>query len=245
MGWVDRVLALRRHQDAGNEGSTEHSTTEIWSNEHRKWVMLDPTTNMYLERAGVPLNAFEIRQEWFYSGGSNLTFVVGKERRRYRKADLPIRLRTFAGFGDLEIGRRELDKYGFIGYIPNTDLMDEGFDYGGMFITQDELCAGTRWHKRRIPKDPATDPYFPIGQAALRLETNGEAIEVEIRTLTPNLKGFEARIDERDWHGVERKFVWKPASENKGKSVLEVRTVNEFGVYGAVSKVVLKVGKSL
>ena len=35
----------------------EHSVTEIWSNQHRKWVMLDPTSNMYLEKDGVPLNA--------------------------------------------------------------------------------------------------------------------------------------------------------------------------------------------
>ena len=56
LGWVDRSLALRRHQGANkNGGSTEHSVTEIWSNQHRKWVMLDPTSNMYLEKDGVPL----------------------------------------------------------------------------------------------------------------------------------------------------------------------------------------------
>jgi hypothetical protein len=138
LGWVDRVLALRRHSDAGYQGSTEHSTTEIWSNQHRKWVMLDPTSNMYLEREGVPLNAFEIREEWFYKSGTNLTFVIGKDRKRYRKADLPIVLRTFPGFGDLTIDPHELDKYGFIGYIPNTDLMDSGFDYGGGSILSDQ-----------------------------------------------------------------------------------------------------------
>jgi hypothetical protein len=39
--------------------------------------MLDPTSNMYLQRGGVPLNAWEIREEWFYRDGSNLVFVVG------------------------------------------------------------------------------------------------------------------------------------------------------------------------
>ena len=169
LGWIDRVLALRRHSDAGHTGSTEHSTTEIWSNEHRKWIMLDPTSNMYLERDGLPLNAFEIRHEWFYKSGTNLTFVVGKEKKRYRKADLPIVLRKFPGFGDLSIDRHELDKYGFIGYIPNTDLMDSGFNYGEMFITKDQLCEGTRWHQRIQPKDPATDPYFPLNQATFNL----------------------------------------------------------------------------
>ena len=66
MGWVDRALALRRHQGVSQGGSSEHTSTEIWSNQYRKWIMLDPTSNMYLEKDGVPLSAFEIRQEWFW-----------------------------------------------------------------------------------------------------------------------------------------------------------------------------------
>lgn len=57
LGWVDRELALRRHQDPPGGGSSEHSTTEIWSNQYRKWIMMDPTAKMYLEKDGVPLNA--------------------------------------------------------------------------------------------------------------------------------------------------------------------------------------------
>src|SRR6187200_1167577 len=110
LGWVDRTLALRRHKGVNARGgSTEHSTTEIWSNQYRKWVMLDPTSNMYLEMNGVPLNAYEIRQEWFYNSGKELVFVVGKEKQRYRKADLPVFLARFADFGDLTIEPDELD----------------------------------------------------------------------------------------------------------------------------------------
>ena len=50
---------------------------------------------MYLEKDGVPLSAYEIRQEWFYNNGRGLLFVVGKERKPFRKADLPIRLEYF------------------------------------------------------------------------------------------------------------------------------------------------------
>src|ERR1035441_7418877 len=112
LGWVDRELALRRHQDPPGGGSTEHLTTEIWSNQYRKWVMMDPTANMHLEKEGVPLNGFEIRQECFYREGTNLAFVVGKERKQYHKSDLPIFLGRFAGFGDLTVPADELCKYG-------------------------------------------------------------------------------------------------------------------------------------
>ena len=236
LGWVDRVLALRRHQGAASNGTTEHSTTEIWSNQHRKWVMLDPTSNMYLEKNGVPLNAWEIRQEWFYNEGKNLTWVIGKERKQYRKADLPIFLRRFPGFGDLSVPVDELDKYGFIGYIPNTDLMNSGFEYGEMFIVKDQLCEGTKWHTRDLPKDPANEPYFPIGQASLELRHSSNNLSVQIKTTTPNLKGFEARLDNGPWQKVSESFDWQFRA---GKNRVEVRTVNAFEVRGPVSHIEL------
>ncbi|HEV8290845.1 MAG TPA: transglutaminase domain-containing protein, partial [Tepidisphaeraceae bacterium] len=52
MGWIDRPLALRRPDNWGS-GSTEHTSTEIWSNQFRKWVMLDPTFAMYVEKDGL------------------------------------------------------------------------------------------------------------------------------------------------------------------------------------------------
>lgn len=237
LGWIDRELALRRHQDPPGGGSSEHSTTEIWSNQHRKWIMMDPTANLYLEKQGVPLNAYEIRQEWFERDGRDLVFVVGKERKRYRKSDLPIFLRRFAGFGDLTIAPDELDKYGFIGYIPNTDLMDSGLDYAQMFIVKDHHCEGTRWHERTAPPDPAVDPYFPLNQAALRLVTDQGGIGVRLQTLTPNFRAYEVRWDGGSWGPGEASFRWRI---HPGLNCLEVRTVNRFGVYGPTSTVELE-----
>ena len=234
LGWVDRVLALRRHQDAGNSGSTEHSTTEIWSNQHGKWVMLDPTSNMYLEKNGVPLNAYEIRHEWFYNAGSDLVFVIGKQQQKYRKADLPIYLKHFAGFGDLTVEPQELDKYGFIGYIPNTDLMDSGFDYGQMFIVKDQLCDGTQWHKRKLPQSPATDPYFPIGQASVELRREKDSVTLQLKTFTPNFQRFEVKKDDQNWEPTGDTFTWTP---KPGANRLQARAINRFNVAGPVSEV--------
>src|SRR6185436_8233258 len=209
LGWVDRSLALRRHQGVAKVGgSTEHSVTEIWSNQHRKWVMLDPTSSMYLEKDSVPLNAYEIRQEWFYRGGTNLVFVIGKERKKYRKSGLPIFLEYFAGFGDLAVHPDELDKSGFIGDIPNTDLMDAGYDYAKMFIVKDGLCDGTKWHVRAVPANPGQEPYFPLGQAALTLLADDSRIRVALRTFTPNFERFEVRLDGGQWTRSDSTLFW-------------------------------------
>jgi len=233
LGWVDRSLALRRHQGVNkNGGSTEHSVTEMWSNQHRKWVMFDPTSNMVLETNGVPLNSWEIRQEWFYRDGTNLDFVIGKERKHYRKSDLPIVLGYFSGFGELTLDPDEPDKYGFIGYIPNTDLMDAGYDYAKMFITKDALCDGTKWHVRVLPTNPAVDPYFPIAQAALSLRAVGDKLRVALKTFTPNFKRYETRMDGGEWKASGGDFAWPV---HNGANRLEARTVNQFGVTGPVS----------
>jgi len=239
LGWVDRPLALRRHKGVNaNGGSTEHTATEIWSNQHGKWVMLDPTSNMYLEKQGVPLSAREIRQEWFYREGKDLTFVIGKERKRYVKANLPIRLEYFPGFGNLTVDPDELDKYGFTGYVPNTDLMDSGFDYGKMFIFKDQLCDGTKWHIRPLPAHPETECDFPIGQAHLSLAQVADGIKVRLQTLTPNFDRFEARLDGGAWKSCREEFDWKLHS---GRNDLETRTINKFGVSGPISTAQIQV----
>lgn len=232
LGWVNRPLALRRPDHIG-QGSTEHSSTEIWSNQYRKWVMLDPTFAMYAEKDGVPLNAYELRQAWFYGDGRDLVFVIGKERKRYRKSDLPVFRNRFPGFGDLSLDESGLNVYAFIGYIPNNNLMDAGHDYGRMFITQDRLCEGTKWHKRAVPSDPASDPYFPINQANLTLTTTrDDAVEVKLRTFTPNFKHYLARTDAGDWRVVGDAFTWHP---HPGTNRLEVKTVNHSDLEGPVS----------
>jgi hypothetical protein len=234
LGWIDRPLALRRADNMGHNSSTEHSSTEIWSNQFRKWIMLDPTFAMYVEnRDGLPLSAYELRQEWFYRDGRDLVFVLDKDHKRYRKADMPVFRGRYAGFGDLVLDESAINPYAFIGYIPNNDLMNGGPDYGKMFITQDKLCEGTKWHKRIVPADPTKDPYFPMGQAAVTLTAaGGGGIRVGLKTMTPNFEAYMARIDGGEWKAIEDGFGWKIHS---GVNQLEVKTVNQFGVEGPVS----------
>ncbi len=232
MGWVDRILALRRPDNIGS-GSTEHTSTEIWSNQYGKWIMFDPTFAMTIEKDGVPLSAYEFRQEWFYHGGQDLVFVLDKERKRYRKSDLPVFRNRYPGFGDLVLDGGALNVYAFIGYVPNTNIMDAGLNYGQMFITKDNVCDGTQWHKRMAPANPATDPYFPIDQAALTLTPNGQAsVKVTLKTMTPNFRTYVAQIDGEQWKPVGDSFAW---SLHSGRNQLLTKSVNQFGVDGPVS----------
>jgi hypothetical protein len=231
LGWVDRDLALRRPNHMG-QGFLEHSVTEMWSNQFRKWVMFDPLFALYVEKDGLPLNAYELRQEWFYNEGRDLTFVIGKERKKYHKADMPIFSGHFAGFGDLTINPSTLHLYAFIAYIPNANPMDAGPDYSNMFITKDKLGEGTEWHTRKAPANPAVDPYFPIDQVALNLVAEGGNVRATFKTMTPNFKTYQVRTDGGEWKPTGGSFAW---SLHSGTNRLEAKTINQFGVEGPIS----------
>ena len=212
LGWVCRAMAIPRH-----------TFCEIWSNQHRKWIMFDATSNYFPEKKGVPLNTYEQRQALLREGGGVMRGRMGeKGLERMPQSD--------------RYGRRLL----FIGYIPNTNFLDRGPDYGQFFITKDELCKGRGWHTRDCPEDPAKDPYFPINQAALALVPDGGALKVTIGTITPNFKAFQVRIDGGEWKASKTSFAWKP---HQGANTLEAKSVNKFGVDGPVSTVKLAVEK--
>jgi len=233
MGYVSRQIGLKGAHGDGN--GDEHSVVEVWSNQYRKWIILDPTLDMYFLKGQTPLNSFELRQEWFYNKGQALTIVIGNNAERRRTADMPIKRETHAGFGTLELNANSLGKFLYVDYVPAT--VDGKPDYGQMFITKDKLCEGVPYHTRICPKDPATEPYWPMQQAALTL-TPGDAatIEVKAETMTPDFDKFRHRVDAGAWtDGAPGE--WKL---HKGRNTLEVQAVNKFGVEGAVSKVGLE-----
>jgi hypothetical protein len=76
------------------------------------------------------------------------------------------------------------------------------------------------------------EPYFPIGQAALRLRAEGGKIKVALQTLTPNFKRYEVQLDGDGWKPADSNLAW---SVHPGMNRLEARTVNKFGVTGPLS----------
>src|SRR6266566_1181363 len=107
-----------------------------------------------------------------------------------------------------------------------------------MFISKDKVCEGTKWHTRVGPKDPASEPYFPMGQAAIEVFSEADGLKVALKTLTPNFKTYLSRINGGEWKESGDAIGWKVRD---GGNRLEVKTINKFGVEGPVSLVVVDV----
>ncbi|GAK59416.1 hypothetical protein U27_06400 [Candidatus Vecturithrix granuli] len=55
LGWPARLVTASR------DGYTwEHALAELWSNQHRKWFVMDTDFNIVYEANGIPLSAFEL-----------------------------------------------------------------------------------------------------------------------------------------------------------------------------------------
>ena len=167
--------------------------------------------------------------------------MIIKQRRSFsdigeRSAAPSIRWHLEPGFGKLTLNGDSLGKFLFVSYVPRAAA--GGPDYGKMFITKDKLCEGVEYDTRICPKDPATDPYWPVQQAALRLAPGaGMAITVKADTMTPDFDKFRHRLDGGAWKDGPPPKEW---NLHKGENTLEVQAVNKFGIEGAVGKVALE-----
>jgi hypothetical protein len=237
MGWITRSIALHVGNKPHGKGFAEHSVSEIWSNQYRKWIFVDPLYGMYVTKNDQPLNIWEVRQEYNYGDASSLRFVLGAGKKVYKISDLPVAFAQHPGYGTLELNLRSFDLLAMIGYLPGNNIIDKGsVNYGEMYITTDTLASKVTWHTRIHPQNPAKDPYYPMQQADLSFAPAPKGLAVTVKTNTPNFSNYRYRINEGKWIDGEP-GLWKL---RKGKNTLELKAVNAFGVEGLPSRVVLK-----
>ena len=231
VGWTARTIGL--HNLLGNPGSTEHSTVEVWSNQYRKWIMLDATFDIYLEKDGIPLNANEIRDEWFKNKGEDLVYVKGVEKKRFKKSDLPI---PCPGTG-FTINTFYPDWFSFLMFISNSDFMDSGENTGNKcFMIFDERNKGTSWHTREVPKD-LKDAYWTLGEAKMSVQPKEKGkLTVTFKTNSPNFDTFLVKLNDKEWKESKGEFAW---SLKKGANKLSATTRNKLGVKGPENYIVI------
>ena len=90
MGWPARMIT------ASTDGYTwEHAVAEVWSNEYRKWYVVDADFNIVFEHNGIPMSAWELVYEApaLLAGGRLVTRRFAKLKQGLYPQDV---LRFFA-----------------------------------------------------------------------------------------------------------------------------------------------------
>ncbi|MCZ6636219.1 MAG: hypothetical protein O7G87_22715 [bacterium] len=212
-----------------------HCINEVWSGEHNKWVAMDvggdnndeTKFTYHFERNGNPLSALECHEAWVNENYGDVTIVPQPPPATDGRYEVAKRLRLFERFM-ISLRNDELATM-----EPGEPEHGKGsYHYDGYLFWQDDKTDPLPWFSHHT--DRPADLYWTVNRAKIHL-SQGETpnrLHVLLDTETPNLKGFEIRVNEKDWTSQNAAFDW---TVQKGENRLEVRPVNAFGRKGGIS----------
>jgi hypothetical protein len=216
--------------------TTAHCVAEIWSNEHKKWVMMDPGCDFddgrkgtrHFERNGMPMSALDLHRVSADQDFDGVVEICDPE--------------AISGT-DIENASRY---YQFCATLRNnfsTSLYPEEPEHGRVSYTYD----GHVWYESEnmpLPQFSALssrtgDFDWSVNQTHISLQQGSEpnSLTILLDTVTPNLDTFLIQMNNGKWKTSKERFVWKLT---KGKNTLRVKSSNLFGVEGIESHVVVR-----
>jgi len=247
LGWQARKLGLDRYHEAEGLGSKHHGATEVWSNRYRKWVYIDPQSDLHFERRGIPLSAWEIRAEWLKNKGAEVDHVVGVTPDTVLKNPAVV-------WWDLA-NEDETALFFWLYYADNAREWNEQGATKFIF-PQDSANAGLTWYQNDyernasrlhtgyqrelfLPTERIEDINWTVGVAEARLAATGRGrIILSLESYCPDFDSFEVSFDSSAWQKVENpaNLAWPL---KKGENGLKLRTRNIAGVTGPETSLLL------
>jgi hypothetical protein len=240
MGYVSRDLGVDcDHEEFGR--SLHHGVNEVWSNDHAKWVLLDAKYDVHYERDGVPLSALELHEAARANHGADVVKVQGPDRKV-----VPMK--------GPEHPTSSVLTYWWVAYhVPQDSFTGDTRD-SRLVILDNPAFRETTWYrsssdglkkhwaynaKAFLPTRDAGQIEWTPGVPEVQVKQISSAeLEVTFHSVTPNLKTYVVRVGDGEWQAVDgERLPWKL---KPGKNVLDVRTLNKFGVSGPTVTVTCK-----
>jgi len=213
-----------------------HCCAELYSNDHQKWVLMDPggdanhsrRSTYHCERDGTPLSALETHRAWA-SGNWHDVRLVGHRAEEFQTEDRIAHLSHFfiANRSDqmvsLHPGEPEhgMSSYRYDGYLWWKDA------------DTPVLPMFSHWSGRE------GDFYWSVNRTRIHLLRGRErgAVEVQLETATPNFRRYLAAFDNAPAEERGAAFLW---NLHAGDNRLSVRAENAFAVPGPEAAVVVR-----
>lgn len=217
-----------------------HFASEVWSNEHRKWVTFDIAASVDSLRAafhlkdGTPLHSLETHtlaregkkdQVWIVPAGP-FPKINGADQKKEKmlgpdqweaRFGMPFRNNYLTSWlpGELE--------HGFIQY-----------HYDGYLWWKDTPLP--RYEEYTYQSSHPRDFYWTINHVEVFLSATTKAadLRVQLATVTPNFASYLVRLDEGEWKDSAADFIW---TLHRGLNMLEVKPMNVFGLEGITSRI--------
>ncbi len=236
-GYVTRCLGVGPGGTADHPGG-HHGVNEVWSNDFRKWVLIDAKYDTHFEKNGIPLSALEVRDELLRHGAADIACVKGPERQRV------------AGPEEPEGGPVT---YRWLTWEIQGDRHSNwaGFHSSALVTWEDEYSRSHTWWRRgRTNKHWAYEAEYFVptrhrqwiewtpNVLEVTVSVEREQLEGRITSCTPNLREYQIRPEPGgDWRPVDPYFTL-PLSSQRHEWLL--RSVNLAGVAGPSYRLVVQ-----
>ncbi len=263
-GLTARVLGINP------EDSAAHTVTEVYNNEFRKWMLVDPWMNCRFERGGVPMSALELHDAAGAGDLSGITLVFGENGRGtefwdkktgrtdtipHANARVPIEEDKDTGLAKFYYDIRIVMRNDHTVHPQSTENV-----YVDGFMVPYNARGGEWWGPQLKWADDATFPQitcpntnvrdefeWPLNEVAVDLRkttVSGEPVVLEARfsTLTPSFSHYAVEVDGRPVDVDGDTYIWKL---EEGENRLTVAAVNVTGRKGFPSEFALNYDPSL
>jgi hypothetical protein len=245
LGWQARKISLDHFHGPDGVGSRHHGAAEVWSNQWRKWIYIDPQSDLHFEKNGVPLSSREIRAAWLDNGGDGVAHVTGVPPDTVCKNPAIV-------WWDLE---DEDETALFFWLIWHDSYATWDSTSPSPFYTpQDQYTDGKTWYqggpeslhphagytnKLFEPVEDLDKLHWTVGVVETRIAAveRGKII-FALDTFLPDFEKFEASVDGDEWERIENPdvFAWEL---HMGMNGLSLRAVNKAGVSGPPTTLVI------
>jgi hypothetical protein len=247
LGWQARKFGVDRRHGPETLGSSHHGVSEVWSNQFRKWVIVDAQSNMHFEKNGVPLSAWEIRAEWLKNHGADVAHVVGVPPNATQKNPAIVWW-----------NRKDEDETATYFWIYLMDRADAEMPKSEvrLLFPQDEANSGLIWYQNDydagrsrphtgyvknqfVPVRDIKDLYWTVGIVEATITAASDRlIRLVLDSYCPNRTGYEVSIDGAKWEAVkdERNVSWPL---RRGWNTLSLHTIGRRAVTGPETRLVL------
>jgi hypothetical protein len=218
----------------------DHGMVEVWSNQYRKWVVMDAELDHHYEKAGVPLSALELGDE--YAAGVRPTPVrlvrgplaerrenptmVHLHREQLTIEDTLVWFNSHIVFDSMR--NDWMTNHYFRGHPARSEACS-------LIYLNPNVDTPVDFFQRLRPQTrDRGDAYWTLNQTEILVRgATGPTLPLAFRTVTPNFDYYEVVVDGANpsrW--TTPKFDW---SLHDGVNTLSVRSVNRFGVKGIES----------
>jgi hypothetical protein len=225
--------------------SITHGMTEVWSNQYRKWVLMDAELNLHYEKNGIPLNMLEIFEENYTERPSQVQINRGHQTSDPNTTLVYLGVEQLSAENMIKSHHTHLDLVD----LRNDWMTNHYFaghparsEFNSLVYADPRLKKPIAFARRLRPiTHRKADFYWTLNQTEIlaHKEFADATLQLAFRTVTPNFDYFEIIIDNRyKLRSSSPVYAWKL---HEGENTFTITAFNAFGVKGISSFVNLTV----